>query len=132
MIAVLVAQINKRAKKIQRFDPGNYWGESWGEGDTAVLAFGSTIGPARAAARQLAGVGRQIRVIALRVLSPLPVESLARALKGVRRIIVIEQNHGAQLYHHLIGQKAIPAGAESVARPGPLPFRPSEIASYVV
>ena len=60
-----------------------------------------------------------------------PMESITRALNGVRRIIVVEQNHGAQLYHHLIGQKAIPPSAESVARPGPLPFRPSEIASYV-
>jgi 2-oxoglutarate ferredoxin oxidoreductase subunit alpha len=73
-----------------------------------------------------------VRIIALRVLSPLPMDAIARALSGARRIIVIEQNHGAQLYHHLIGQKAIPANAESVARPGPLPFRPSEIASYVV
>jgi 2-oxoglutarate ferredoxin oxidoreductase subunit alpha len=127
-----VAQINKRAKKIQRFDPGAYWGESWGEGETAVIAFGSTIGPARAAARRLVAAGRQIRVVALRVLSPAPVDRIARALNGVRRIIVVEQNHSAQLYHYLIGQKAIPASAESVARPGPLPFRPSEIASYVV
>ncbi len=129
---VHVAQINKRAKKVQRFDPGKYWGESWGEGDIAVLAFGSTIGPARAAARRLAAAGHPIRVIALRVLSPLPMAALARALDGVHRIIVVEQNHGAQLYHHLIGQKAIPPSAESVARPGPLPYRPSEIASYVV
>ena len=48
-----------------------------------------------------------------------------------RGIIVVEQNHGAQLYHYLLGQKAIPPAAESVARPGPLPYRPSEIASYV-
>ena len=127
-----VAQINKRAKKIQRFDAGNYWGECWSEGDVAVLAFGSTIAPAREAARRLASTGHQVRVIALRVLSPLPMDALARALTGVRRTIVIEQNHGAQLYHHLIGKKAIPVTAESVARPGPLPFRPSEIASYVV
>lgn len=129
---VHVAQINKRAKKVQRFDPGKYWGESWGEGEVAVLAFGSTIGPAREAARRLAANGHPIRVIALRVLSPLPLPAIAAALDGVRRIIVIEQNHGAQLYHHLIGQKAIPPSAESVARPGPLPYRPSEIASYVV
>ncbi len=127
-----VAQINKRAKKIARFDPGPYWGETWGEGDTVVLAFGSTIGPAREAARRLAASGHQVRIVALRVLSPVPMEALARALSGARRIIVVEQNHGAQLYHHLIGQKAIPPSAESVARPGPLPFRPSEIASYVV
>lgn len=129
---VHVAQINKRAKKVQRFDPGKYWGESWGEGEVAVLAFGSTVGPAREAARRLAANGHPIRVIALRVLSPLPLAAIAAALDGVRRIIVVEQNHGAQLYHHLIGQKAIPPSAESVARPGPLPYRPSEIASYVV
>jgi 2-oxoglutarate ferredoxin oxidoreductase subunit alpha len=127
-----VAQINKRAKKLQKFDPGKYWGESWGRGEVAVLAFGSTIGPAREAARRLAVGGNPIRVIALRVLSPLPITAIARALDGVRRIIVVEQNHSAQLYHHLIGQKAIPPSAESVARPGPLPYRPSEIASYIV
>lgn len=127
-----VAQINKRAKKIQHFDPGHHWGECWGNGEVAVLAFGSTVGPARAAARRLAASGHPIRVIALRVLSPLPMGAIAKALAGVRRIIVVEQNHGAQLYRHLIGQKAIPPSAESVARPGPLPFRPLEIASYVV
>lgn len=127
-----VAQINKRAKKFARFDPGAFWGESWGEGATAVIAFGSTIGPAREAARRLASSGQHMRIVALRVLSPLPMERIARALDGARRIIVIEQNHSAQLYHYLVGQKAIPPSAESVARPGPLPFRPSEIASYVV
>ena len=127
-----VAQINKRAKKIQRFDPGNYWGECWGNGDVAVITFGSTVAPAREAARRLAASGHQVRIIALRVLSPLPRDAIARALSGARRTIVIEQNHGAQLYHHLVGQKAVSANAESVARPGPLPFRPSEIASYVM
>lgn len=126
-----VAQIEKRAKKIRQFDPGDHWGEVWGDGDVAVLAIGSTIGPAREAARRLAATGAGVRVIALRVLSPLPIAALTRALDGVRRIVVIEQNHGGQLYHYLLGQKAIPPNAESVARPGPLPFRPSEIVSHV-
>jgi 2-oxoglutarate ferredoxin oxidoreductase subunit alpha len=126
------AQINKRARKLQRFDPGDYWGEVWGEGDTVLLAFGSSVGPARAAARRLASAGRPVRVVGLRVLSPLPMQAIARAIHGARRIIVIEQNHGAQLYRHLLGQKAIPPSAESVARPGPLPFRPAEVASYVM
>jgi len=127
-----VAQIKKRARKIASFDPGKLWGESWGEGDVAVLAVGSTIGPAREAAQRLAAMGREVRVIGLRVLSPLPLKSIAEAIAGASRIVVIEQNSGAQLYHHLIGQKAIPATAESVARSGPLPFLASEIASYVV
>jgi 2-oxoglutarate ferredoxin oxidoreductase subunit alpha len=129
---VHVAQIKKRAGKIASFDPGKYWGESWGEGDIAVLAIGSAIGPAREAAQRLAKMGRKVRIIGLRVLSPLPLNSIAKALAGVNRIVVVEQNHGAQLYHHLVGQKAIPGSAESVARPGPLPFLASEIASYVV
>ena len=127
-----VAQINKRAKKISRFDPGENWGERWGDGDVAVVAFGSTVGPVREAARRLGAAGHAIRVIGLRVIAPLPADALKRALAGARRVIVVEQNHGAQLYHYLLGQKAIPVSAESVARPGPLPFRPSEIASYVV
>ncbi len=130
--AAHVAQIEKRAKKIRQFEPGAHWGEVWGEGDVAIIAIGSTIGPAREAAKRLAARGQKVRVIALRVLSPLPLAALTRALEGVHRIVVIEQNHGAQLYHYLLGHKAVPPSAESVARPGPSPFRPSEIASYVV
>ena len=128
-----VAQINKRAKKIQRFDAGDYWGECWGGGDVAVLAFGSTIAPAREAARRLASAGHQVRVIALRVLSPLPMDALKRALSGVRRIIVIEQNHSAQLYHHLIGQKAIPAtaGKRRPSGPAAVPAFRNHLVRYV-
>lgn len=130
--AMHAAQIHKRARKLRDFDPGTHWGEVTGEGDTAILAFGSTVGAAREAARRLGETGHPVRVIALRVLSPLPVKPLERALDGVKRLIVIEQNDGAQLYRHLLGHKAVPVETESVARPGPLPFRPSEIASYVV
>ncbi|MBO0758235.1 MAG: 2-oxoglutarate synthase, partial [Bradyrhizobiaceae bacterium] len=129
--AAHVAQMNKRAKKFELFDPGDQWGDVWGKGDTAIVTFGSSVGPAREAARRLTVCGRPTRVIALRVLSPVPRKSLARALDGARRVIVLEQNHGAQLYRHLLGQKAIPSTAESIARPGPLPFRPSELAAHL-
>ncbi len=126
-----VAQINKRAKKIEQFDPGELWGETYGQGDTAILTFGSSVAPAREAARRLTQAGRPTRIIALRVLSPVPSKPLAAALKGVRRIVVLEQNHSGQLYRHLLGQKAIPVSAESIARPGPLPFRPAEITAHI-
>lgn len=129
--AMHAAQIHKRARKIREFDAGARWGEVTGEGDTAILAFGSTVGPAREAARRLAEAGRQVRVIALRLLAPLPVKQLGQALAGVRRVVVIEQNDTGQLYRHLLGNKAVPVDSESVARPGPLPFRPSEIVNYV-
>jgi 2-oxoglutarate ferredoxin oxidoreductase subunit alpha len=70
-------------------------------------------------------------VISLRVLSPLPKQALARALAGAKRVVVMEQNHCAQLYHHLLAHQAIPPGSQSFARPGPLPFRPAEIAAHL-
>lgn len=129
--AIHTAQIHKRARKIREFDPGAHWGEVTGAGDTAILAFGSTVGAAREAARRLSQAGKPVRVVALRMLSPLPIKALQQALDGVHRLIVIEQNDSGQLYRHLLGHKAVPVEAESVARPGPLPFLPSEIVNYV-
>jgi 2-oxoglutarate ferredoxin oxidoreductase subunit alpha len=125
------AQIEKRAKKLQQFDPGDLWGEVSGEGDTAIIAIGSSVGPAREAARRLAALGHPIRVIALRQLAPVPRAALAHALSGVKRTVVLEQNHGAQLYHYLRGHGAVAPDSESIARPGPLPFRPAELTAYL-
>jgi 2-oxoglutarate ferredoxin oxidoreductase subunit alpha len=129
--AAHAAQLDKRAKKYAQFDSGKLWGEVWGEGETAILTFGSSIGPAQEAARRLAAAGRPTRVIGLRVLSPLPIKSIALALEGAERIVVMEQNHSAQLYHQLLAHKAVPISTESLARPGPLPFRPAEITAHL-
>jgi 2-oxoglutarate ferredoxin oxidoreductase subunit alpha len=129
--AMHLAQIEKRARKLAQLDPGGMWGESWGDGDTAIVTFGSGFGPAREAARRLTASGHPTRAIGLRLLSPIPHIPIERALAGARRVVVVEQNHGAQLYRHLAGNRAIPVTAESMARPGPLPFRPGEIVAYV-
>ena len=125
------AQLDKRARKFAQFDPGKLWGDVWGEGDVAILTFGSGIGPAQESARRLKAAGQGARVVSLRVLSPLPTAAIARALEGATRIVVMEQNHSAQLYHHLLAHKAVPPSAESIARPGPLPFRPAEITAHL-
>lgn len=125
------AQLDKRARKLAEFDPGELWGDVWGEGDTAIVTFGSSIGPAQEAARRLTAVGHPTRVVGLRVLSPLPLSAIAEALDGATRIVVMEQNHGGQLYRHLLAHKAVPQDAESLARPGPLPFRPAEITAHL-
>ena len=50
-----------------------------------------------------------------------------QALRGCDRVWVVEQNHGGQLFHYLKSLDALPAGARSLARPGPLPLRPGDI-----
>jgi 2-oxoglutarate ferredoxin oxidoreductase subunit alpha len=125
------AQLVKRNKKLQQFDPGSLWGEVWGNGELAILTFGSCIGAAREAARRLTAIGRPTRVIGLRQLCPVPMAQLGKALAGVRQAVVLEQNYGAQLYHYLRGVGAVGRDCESIARPGPLPLRPAEIAAHL-
>jgi 2-oxoglutarate ferredoxin oxidoreductase subunit alpha len=67
----------------------------------------------------------------MRLLLPAQPDKLAEELKGVKRLIVIEQNHTGQLYRFLRGWYDLPADTESLHRPGPSVFRPGEIAGAI-
>ncbi len=120
-------QLDKRLRKISAFDFGEDWAEQSGTGETALLTWGSSSGAVREAAARLEAAGRPVRVIALRLLMPLPNASLRDALAGCDAVWVIEQNHGRQLFHYLKSLDALPDHARSLARPGPLPLRPGDI-----
>ena len=124
-----LAQMDKRARKIAQLDPGEAWASVEGEGDTAVLTFGSCTGPAREA---LAREGGRARLISLRLLSPAQPERLKKALEGVKRVLVVEQNHSGQFLRYLRSEYELPAEVRSLRRPGPLPFRPDEIYREIV
>lgn len=119
-----VAQIEKRARKLESHAYGERWGDVEGEGDIAVIAWGSSVAPAREA---IARLGARIRLVAPRLLAPLPVKELDHALRGVRRALVVEQNHGAQLHRYLRSRLSEPSILHSLARPGPAPLRPAEL-----
>ena len=119
--------LDKRQRKITAHDFRAHWAELDGEGDTALLTWGSCSGAVREAATRLQAAGVAVRVIALRLLMPLQGDALGRALAGCSRVWVIEQNHGRQLFHYLKSLDAVPGDARSLARPGPLPLRPGEI-----
>ena len=119
-----LAQMDKRARKISRLDPGDAWASIEGEGETAVVTFGSCTGPVREA---LARNGKGIKLVSLRLLSPAQPERLKKALGGVKRVLVVEQNHGGQFLRYLRGEYDLPGEVRSLRRPGPLPFRPEEI-----
>jgi len=119
-----LAHSDKYARKLEQLDPGEAWASVEGDGETAVLTFGSCTGPAREA---LARNGAGTRLVSLRLLSPAQPARLKRALEGVKRVLVVEQNHSGQFLRYLRSEYELPGEVKSLRRPGPLPFRPDEI-----
>lgn len=122
-----LAQVEKRARKISQLDPGDAWATIEGEGDVALLTFGSCTAPAREALARAKAEGFDARLISVRMLAPVQPEKLKKALQGVKRALVLEQNHSGQFLHHLRAHYELPPEVKSLRRPGPLPFRPDEI-----
>ena len=122
-----LAQMDKRARKLAQLDPGEYWASIEGQGEIAVLTFGSCTGPVREAFARARADGVAARLVSLRLLSPAQPERLKRALAGVKRVLVVEQNHSGQFLRYLRAEYDLPGEVTSLRRPGPLPFRPDEI-----
>ena len=86
----------------------------------------------REAAARAAARGCPVRLIAVRLLAPVQDQSWAAALAGVEHVLVVEQNHGAQLYRYLRAMVDLPGKAATFHRPGPLPLRPAELTDAIV
>jgi len=121
------AQLEKRNRKIAGFDYGQHWADLEGAGETAVITWGSASGPVREALARLRGQGEDIRLISLRLLAPERPREMAAALKGVTRLLVVEQSHSRQFHRYLRAAYDLNAEVKVFNRPGPLPFRPNEI-----
>jgi len=125
-------QLDKRERKLAQHDYGRFWADIEGDSELAVITFGSATGPVREAVRRAAAGGAPVRLIALRLLAPLQPHRMVSALAGVREVMVIEQNHGAQLYRYLRGAADLPGRPATFHKPGPLPLRPGELAAAIV
>lgn len=122
-----LAQLNKRRDKLIHHDFGDAWAEIDGEGETLILTWGSSTGPALEAAAQARAQGTAVKVIALRLLSPVQPARLAEAMADVSRVLIVEQSHSAQFYGYLRAHYELPTQVRMLSRPGPLPIRPAEI-----
>jgi 2-oxoglutarate ferredoxin oxidoreductase subunit alpha len=125
-------QLDKRERKLLQYDYGDAWADIEGDGEAAVITFGSATAAAREAVARAAVRGIDARLIALRLLAPAQPERLAKALEGVARVLVVEQNHGAQFYRYLRSAFDLPGKPASFHRPGPLPLRPGELTEAIV
>ena len=121
------AQLEKRERKITGFKYGQHWADLQGESETAVITWGSATGPVREALSRLREQGKEIRLIAIRLLAPERPFEMAAALKGVKRLLVVEQSHSRQFHRYLRAAYDLPPDTRVYNRPGPLPFRPKEI-----
>ena len=126
------AQLDKRLRKLNCPELDEDWARVAGSGDVALVGFGSTAAALTGAAERLQASGVSTRTIALRLLSPLPVERLMAALEGCTRAIVVEQNHSAQLLAYLRGQLPGDLTFERLATAGPIPIDADAITARVL
>ena len=126
-----LSQMAKRRDKLLKYDFGNSWAEIYGDGDIALVTWGSLTGVVNEAALRLRDMAVNVRVIAIRLLMPLPLEAMQSGLQGVKHCIVVEQNQSGQFYHYLKGLDVITGQSSYFARPGPLLIRPHEVVTFV-
>ncbi len=125
-------QLDKRERKLDLYDFGDNWGDVIGKGDTAIVTWGSTGGPAIDARDRAESEGHETKLIIVRLLLPVQADDFAKAMKGVKRVLVVEQSHSKQFYHYLRAHYELPKDVKIFARPGPLPIRPVEIYEKLV
>jgi 2-oxoglutarate/2-oxoacid ferredoxin oxidoreductase subunit alpha len=122
-----LAQLDKRLRKLELFDYGAHWADVEGDGELAVLTFGSCTGVVREGLARARADGVEARLVSVRLLSPAQPSRLAAALQGVRQVLVIEQNHRGQFFRHLRSEYDLPGAVTALHRPGALQFTPGEI-----
>jgi 2-oxoglutarate ferredoxin oxidoreductase subunit alpha len=121
------AQLDKRRDKLEQFNYGAHWGTVEGDGDFAIVTWGSLTAAVREAIERAAADGIKTRLVAPRLLLPTRPEQMAKALEGVKRILVVEQTHGGQFHRYLRAHYDLPAPVRVFHRPGPLPITAGEV-----
>lgn len=124
-------QLDKRRRKLDVFDFGDNWADIDGDGELVVLTWGSTTLPAQEAVARMRSRGHAIRLISIRLLSPLNTHALSKALTDCRRLLIVEQSHGGQFHRYLRTHIDLPTDTRLLARPGPLNIGPGEIAAAI-
>jgi 2-oxoglutarate ferredoxin oxidoreductase subunit alpha len=126
-----VAQLRKRHGKLENYDYGAHWAEIEGEGDAAIITWGSTTGPIREALARMTDWQSKIRLIAIRLLSPSRPEHLAAALEGVHRVLVIEQSQTGQFHDYLRAKYDLPGEVKTFCQSGAVTIRPGTILNEI-
>jgi 2-oxoglutarate ferredoxin oxidoreductase subunit alpha len=120
-------QLDKRRQKLERHNFGDHWATIEGSGELAVITWGSLTGAAREAIELASREGGEASLLAVRLLCPVQPECFAAAIEGKKRVLIVEQSHGAQFYRYLRAHYDLPDQVRVLNRPGPLPIKTGEI-----
>jgi 2-oxoglutarate/2-oxoacid ferredoxin oxidoreductase subunit alpha len=121
------AQLDKRRDKLERFNFGDHWATIEGSGELAVVTWGSLTGMVREAIARAAQDGVESSLLAPRLLLPAQPEGFTAALDGKKRVLIVEQSHGAQFHRYLRAHYDLPGAVRVLHRAGPLPIRAAEV-----
>ncbi|MEE2733479.1 MAG: 2-oxoacid:acceptor oxidoreductase subunit alpha [Pseudomonadota bacterium] len=131
-------QLAKRQRKLQSLVASVQWGEvsALPQARILILCWGSLFPVTLEAQQRLQERGTPVTVVGVRLLAPLPLESLLRSMQGMAQVLLVEQNHQAQFGHYLQSHltQAQRAGLPELtcySRPGPRLFTPQEIMQQV-
>ncbi|MBI4279449.1 MAG: pyruvate ferredoxin oxidoreductase [Armatimonadetes bacterium] len=109
------------------------------DAETVLMVVGSMATTARAAIAQLRREGRRVGLLRVRVMRPFPFGAIRRALRGARRVAVLDRNlspghHGilhAEVKSALFSEPARPSVSGYVLGLGGRDVRPEDIAGIV-
>ena len=126
-------QSEKRLRKVADFDYGEHWADISGEqaAELVLITWGSTTDTVQQAATRLRQQGKSVKVVAIRLISPLQTDALKQAIAQALQVVVIELNQTGQLAHLLQSEQVLPHGTLVLCRTGPLFFRPGEIVTFI-
>ncbi|NOZ65909.1 MAG: 2-oxoacid:acceptor oxidoreductase subunit alpha [Alphaproteobacteria bacterium] len=126
-------QMDKRDRKVAEFNYGDHWADVEGDADSelVVLTWGSTTNAVREGIERLRAEGVSCKLVAMRLLSPALPDYFDQAVKGAKRILVVEQSHSGQFLKLLRANYDMPGEIKSFRRPGPLIIRPGEIVDTI-
>lgn len=126
-----IAQLDKRQNKVDDFDFGTSWAEIDGEGPLAVLTWGSSTEAAREAVEMARKGGREVKLVAVRLLAPCQPQAMQAALSGVDKVLVVEQTHSGQFMNYVRAHYELPGEVRAFCHPGPLNINPTEVLSRI-
>lgn len=100
-----------------------------GESSRGIVAYGSSAQFALETAEDL-GLLDRLKICVPELIHPLP-DRLATFIGSLEKLLVVEMNYSAQLYHYLRSQVDLPPDTEIYARAGGLPFSRKELSGPI-